>query len=91
MTDRYRVNEFGDTFCGDDCYEKYYEVNDIKCTDYSHPYIDDYEAMRRVFLDWSDNWEEEIIERGENFQSSADDVLDLIVEEMEPYWDYYMK
>ncbi|WP_277586816.1 hypothetical protein [Psychrobacillus antarcticus] len=71
MTIRYRVNEFADTFCRDDCYEKYYEENDIKYTDHFHPYIDDYEAMRRVFLDWSDHWEEELIERGKNFQSSS--------------------
>lgn len=90
-TDRYRVNEFGDMFCEDDCYEKYYEENDIKCTDRNHPYIDDYEAIRRVYFDWSDHWEDEIIERGKNFQSSVDEVIDLIVEEMEAYWDYYMK
>jgi hypothetical protein len=91
MTDRYRVNEFGDMFCDDDCYEKYYQENDSNCTDHFHPYIDDYEAMRRVYFDWSDHWEEEIIERGKNIQWSVDDVLDLIDEAMEPYWDYYSK
>ena len=28
-TDRYRVNEFGDMFCGDVCYEKHYKETDI--------------------------------------------------------------
>jgi len=90
ITERYRVNEKGDLFCDDECYEGYYK-EEIECTDQYHPYINDYEAIRRNYNDWLNNWEVDLIERGKNFQRSVDILVDIIDEEIEPYQDYYVK
>ena len=33
--EKYRVNEYGDVFCHDDCYNQYYESHE--CKDNTHP------------------------------------------------------
>lgn len=77
VDERYRRNQVGDVFCDDDCYDNYYEINDIECDDYSHPYIDDYEGIRSNYLDWLENWENDLnkLSHHENLQHEVDKML----------------
>ena len=88
VNEKYRVNECGDVFCHDDCYNPYYESHE--CHDKIHPYIDDYELIRSNYLDWLENWEIDINVDPEccNLQHHADDILDKIDEVYEAYGDY---
>ncbi len=91
VDERYRRNQFGDVFCDDDCYDNYYEINDIECDDCSHPYIDDYEGIRSNYLDWLENWENDLnkLSHHENLQYEVFKMLDTIDEVYDAYWDYY--
>ncbi|MFZ0445145.1 MAG: hypothetical protein WAM95_11075 [Bacillus sp. (in: firmicutes)] len=40
VDEKYRVKEYVDVFCHDDCYNHYYESHE--CKDIINPYIDDY-------------------------------------------------
>ncbi|GAB4073759.1 hypothetical protein GCM10028778_12620 [Barrientosiimonas marina] len=55
---KYRVNEDGAIFCGDDCYEA---CGDDAHTDRHHPYIDVYEYVRREYIHWMEDWEDRLI------------------------------
>jgi hypothetical protein len=57
---QYRMNQHGDVFCDDDCYEAFFEEND-SCGDDGHPYIDDYESIRSNYIDWVENWENDLV------------------------------
>lgn len=91
INERYRINELGEVFCDDDCYDNYYETHEIICEDWEHPYIDDYESIRSNYLDWLDNWESEVDLDPEwnNLQHQVDKVLDRIDEVFVAYRDYY--
>ena len=87
VDERYRVNERGDVFCGDDCYEDYL---DDTCNDSLHPYIDDYEMKRSNYLDWLENWESDIVSVSKrNYLLKIDEMLDAIDNVYVSYWDYY--
>ena len=85
----YRVNEYGDVFCHDDCYENYYESHE--CSDTIHPYMDDYESIRRTYLEWLEDWENDVDldPENHNLQYHVDAILDRIDEVYEAYFDYY--
>jgi hypothetical protein len=91
IDEQYRVNEFGEIFCGDDCYDCYYEENGLVCNDWKHPYIDDYELIRSNYLDWLGNWESglDVDPEFNNIQHHVDDLLDKLDEVYEEYWDYF--
>ena len=86
--ENYRVNEYEDVFCDDDCYNNFYETHE--CKDTLHPYIDDYESIRSNYLDWLENWENDINVDPEcnNLQHHADDIFDKIDEVYEAYGDF---
>lgn len=87
---RYRVNSKGQAFCDDDCYDEYIEENEDAPNDFDHPYIDDYESIRSNYLDWLDNWETDLEKEQKNKGLfKVDEILDLIDEVYEDYWDYY--
>jgi hypothetical protein len=88
VDEKYRVNEYGDVFYNDDCYNHFYETHE--CKDILHPYIDDYESIRSNYLDWLENWEHDINVDPErnNLQYHADDILDKIDEVYEAYRDF---
>ncbi|WP_338452577.1 hypothetical protein R4Z09_12280 [Niallia oryzisoli] len=87
----YRVNEQGDVFCHDDCYDNNYHTSNVEYTDWKHPYIDDYEAIRSTYLDWPENWENDLDVDPEinNLQYLLDTMIDKIDEVYAAYWDYY--
>lgn len=51
-----RVNCEGLVFCSDDCYEEF----DNSPNDMDHPYIDDYDAIRFEYIEWTKSYEQEL-------------------------------
>lgn len=43
-----KMNCEGIVFCSDECYDLF----DDSPNDFKHPYIEDYEAARRIYGDW---------------------------------------
>jgi hypothetical protein len=85
----YRMNQHGDVFCDDDCYEAFFEEND-SCGDDGHPYIDDYESIRSNYIDWVENWENDLVTyTGKRLMLKIDEMLDTLDEVFDCYGDYY--
>ncbi|MRH41536.1 hypothetical protein GH741_02470 [Aquibacillus halophilus] len=53
---RRRVNNEGILFCSDDCYEEFEDSPD----DIDHPYINDYEAIRYEYIQWMNNYVDDL-------------------------------
>lgn len=53
----YLINQVGDLFCSEECYEKFANEHIVPNDD--HPYFDDYRLARGQYLDWM-NWESEL-------------------------------
>ncbi|GKW45883.1 hypothetical protein [Planococcus sp. NCCP-2050] len=51
-----RMNCEGIVFCSDECYDLF----DDSPNDFKHPYIEDYEAARRIYGDWAAHYEEDL-------------------------------
>lgn len=87
----YRVNQNGEYFCTDNCYDKYTEDNVNSPNDSNHPYIDIYENIRSAYIDWLHNWEEELEKSyPDNPQYKADEVNDQIDEILHKHNDFYI-
>ncbi|MTH54910.1 hypothetical protein GKZ89_16020 [Bacillus mangrovi] len=72
-----RWNSDGILFCSDDCYEDY----EGSPNDFSDPYIDDYEAIRRIYIEWMQAGDEDGLSNG--------DLIELIDEILFDFRDYY--
>lgn len=83
VDETYRVNEKGDYFCSDDCYDE------VENDDYKHPYIDAYEDVRFTYIDWLLNWESDL-EKDPNPLQLAADMNEKIDEVYDAYWDFYV-
>lgn len=91
VKEHYRVNQRGDYFCNDDCYDEYIEHTEQPPDDFSHPYIDDYELMRSNYLDWLEHWKSDLAHyRGAKVALKKAKMLETIDEVFEEYWDYYI-
>ncbi len=91
VDEKYKVNQLGDVFCDDDCYDKYIDENVDSPDDFNHPYIDDYELIRSNYIDWLENWEsdlESIV--GGKVLLKANEMIDTIDEVFNEYSDYYI-
>jgi len=85
----YRINHNGDLFCSDECYETYMNTIDT-FNDHGHPYIDQYESIRRAYLDWFTNWQTDLEEAYPDHPLLlADKMNDQIDEIMNQYVDFY--
>ncbi|WP_423409059.1 hypothetical protein AABM38_02955 [Heyndrickxia sp. MSNUG] len=88
---QYRVNQRGDFFCNDDCYDEYIDPTEQPPDDFSHPYIDDYELMRSNYLDWLEHWESDLVHyKGAKLALKKTEMLETMDEVFEEYWDYYI-
>lgn len=92
--DEYLVNQYGDYFCNDDCYDNYYnqdipEVMNLQSDD-THPYIDDYQAIRRHYLDWR-SWKKQLDAEEHFAWLVVNDMLDDLDRVMEPFMDFYFR
>ncbi|KGR73543.1 hypothetical protein [Ureibacillus manganicus] len=87
IDDTYRVNQVGEVFCSDDCYDVFPHSMD----DTAHPYIDDYEGIRTNYLDWLQNWQVDLQSTYPNKYPlhAVDEMNDKIDEVFETYLDYY--
>lgn len=94
----YRMNQNGELFCNDDCYDIYMSENDHAPDDHNHPYIDEYEAIRTNYIDWLDHWEKDLEnafiddvynKSGNGVLLTADEMNDKIDEVFESFFDYY--
>lgn len=86
----YRVNERGDVFCGDDCYEEFMCDNDDAPDDDAAPYIDDYACIRMEYIDFIKSGKSDLNEtRSDKLSLKIDDMLDLIDSFFDEYFDYY--
>jgi hypothetical protein len=91
VKDHYRVNQLGNNFCNDDCYDEFIENTDQPHDDSSHPYIDDYELMRSNYLDWLEHWESDLSPyNGGKLALKKGEMIETIDEVFEEYWDYYI-
>lgn len=48
--ERYRINQHGDVFCSDECYQEDAKVSDRSVNDTGHPYFKTYEYVRGEYL-----------------------------------------
>ena len=80
-----RVDSAGNVFCSDDCFEKFEDGPD----DFSHPYIDDYDMLRIAYIDWMQNYEDDLHKSIYFGYPKKSDLLEWLDETMDPYWDYY--
>lgn len=80
-----RVNEEGIVFCSDDCYEEFEQSDN----DYSHPYIDDYEAVRYEYMEWMKSYEDELYCSYLTGNPSRNDLLEGIESVLAEFDDYY--
>ncbi|MGB6409473.1 MAG: hypothetical protein WBF39_18515 [Planococcus donghaensis] len=80
-----RVDSTGNVFCSEDCFEEFEEGPD----DFDHPYIDDYEAMRRIYSEWMMNYEEDLHKSIYFGYPKKKDLIEWLDEALDPFWDYY--
>lgn len=87
----YKVNQLGNVFCGDDCYEEFWVKSDDPPDDTVHPYIDDYECIRLEYIDYLENWESDLnAAPPEKLLLKIDDILDAMDTLFDEYFDYYL-
>ena len=72
--ENYRVNEYGDVFCDDDCYDRFYESHE--CNEQLSNCLENWENDLNVDPEWN------------NLQHHADDIFDKINEVYEAYGDF---
>ena len=82
VDETYRVNEDGEYFCSDDCYEA------VPNDDDDHPYIDAYEDVRSNYIDWLLHWESDL-EKDPKPLELAVEMNGKIDEVFDAYWDFY--
>ena len=87
----YRVNQLGDYFCSDNCYDQYTNENSNAPDDNNHPYIDKYEYIRSTYIDWLHNWKEELqTSYPDNPLYKSDEMNDKIDEILYYFNDFYI-
>jgi hypothetical protein len=90
VNETYRVNQLGELFCSDNCYEEYTTENLSASIDHNHPYIDIYENIRSTYINWLQNWEEDLQSSyPDNPLLKADDINDKIDEILYKHNDFY--
>ena len=80
-----RVDRDGNVFCSDDCFVKFEGGMD----DFSHPYIDNSDMLRISYIDWRENYEEDLHKSVYFSYPKKADLLEWLDETMDPYWSYY--
>lgn len=80
-----RVDSSGNVFCSDDCFEEFADGPD----DFEHPYMDDYESMRRFYSDWLLHYEEDLHKSVYFGYPKKADLIEWLDDTLEPFWDYY--
>ncbi|MGO4889953.1 hypothetical protein ACJ2A9_19590 [Anaerobacillus sp. MEB173] len=80
-----RVNCEGILFCSDDCYEDY----ENSSNDFSHPYIDDYEAVRFEYIEWMKDYEDDLYKYWLYGKPKKEDLIEGIESVIEEFYDYY--
>ncbi|MTD32013.1 hypothetical protein [Planomicrobium sp. YIM 101495] len=80
-----RVDSDGNLFCSDGCFEVFEGGPD----DFDHPYIDDYESIRRSYIDWEMSYEEDLHKSVYFLYPKKADLIEWIDEMLEPYWGCY--
>ncbi|MCP8615940.1 hypothetical protein [Salirhabdus salicampi] len=80
-----RVNNEGVLFCSDDCYDDY----DHSPNDMDHPYIDDYEAIRFVYIDWMENYEDDLYKEWLYGTPRKEELMEQLDEFLGEFMDYY--
>lgn len=80
-----RVDSLGNVFCSEDCFEEFEGGPD----DFDHPYIDDYESMRRIYEKWMMNYEVDLHKSIFFGYPKKTDLIEWLDETLDPYWDYY--
>lgn len=79
-----RVDSIGNVFCSDDCFDEFEGGPD----DFDHPYMDDYESMRRIYSEWMMNYEEDLHKSMYLGYPKKIDLIDWLEEALGPFWDY---
>lgn len=80
-----RVDSMGNVFCSEDCFEEFEGGPD----DSDHPYIDDYESMRRIYEEWMTNYEEDLHKSIYFGYPKKSALIEWLDETLEPFSDYY--
>lgn len=80
-----RIDSEGNVFCCEECFEIFEDGPD----DTTHPYIDDYEAIRFAYTVWMQNYEEDLYKSIYFGYPKKTDLLERIDDTIEPYWSYY--
>lgn len=80
-----RVNNEGLIFCSDDCYD----AHDNSPNDFSHPYIDDYEAIRLEYIWWMENFENEMDKLAQADDAEREEILEGFDALFLEFYDYY--
>lgn len=80
-----RVNCEGFVFCSDDCYEEY----DDSPNDAEHPYIDDYDAIRFEYMEWTKGYEQDLCNAiSIDGKPNTEELLEGIKSVIEEFADY---
>ncbi|MDG4658340.1 hypothetical protein P6P90_15885 [Ectobacillus antri] len=80
-----RVNNEGILFCSDDCYEAFEDSPN----DMDHPYIDDYDAVRFEYMEWTGRYEQKLMSAaGRNLQAVKEELVEGIESVIEEFRDY---
>lgn len=80
-----RVDSLRNVFCSEDCFEKFVEGPDH----FDHPYIDEYESMRRIYEKWMMNYEVALYKSIFFRYPKKTDLIEGLDETLDPHWDYY--
>ncbi|WML54978.1 hypothetical protein RCG17_10440 [Neobacillus sp. PS3-12] len=76
-----RVNCEGIVFCSDECYENY----EHSLYDDSHPYIDDYDAVRFEYMEWMRSYEADLYKYGPSKKEDLVEGIESVIEEFSDY------
>ena len=76
-----RVNCEGIVFCSDECHENY----EHSPNDDSHPYIDDYHAVRFEYIEWMRSYEADLYKYGPSKKEDLVEGIESVIEEFADY------